>query len=251
MDFRVLHNPVFSIVEFQLDEQEVVVAQPNSMLSMTSGIQIAAAVGRRQHTAAGPMATVGDKTQIHHAASRRGGGVLSGMKSMLGGENFFTAEYRAKRDGQQLTLAPDAYGDILIISLAQAGNYYLTRGSYLANTGACELGIKYSGLKGVMSRKGLFVLHAAGSGTVFCQTYGAIVRRDLAEGERFFVDNRFVVAFSDTIDYQLVKATESVKDSIFSGEGLVNRYTGPGTIYYQTRAKQSEGWLTRLLQATF
>lgn len=229
MEFQVEHGPVFSILEFELDEADSVVAQPNSMLSMTGGIQLSAAVGRRG----------------------AGSGIWSGFKSLLGGENFFTAEYAAKTAGQKLTLAPDSHGDILTIPLANEGGYYLTRGSYLANVGQCELSIKYGGIKGVMSKKGLFLLHACGGGTVFCQCFGAVIQRELAEGEKFFVDNRFVVAFSDTIDFQLVKATDSVRASLMSGEGLVNRYTGPGHLYYQTRGKPSSGLLTRLFDAAF
>lgn len=229
MEYRVRHAPVFSILEFDLGEAEVVVAQPNSMLSMSSGMSISATIGRRG----------------------AGSGWWSGTKSLLGGENFFTSEYRAKRDGQTLVLAPNTYGDVLSIPLPETGGYYLTRGSYLANVGECELGIKYSGFKGWMSKKGLFLLHASGDGTVFCQTYGAIMSQTLAEGEVFLVDNRFVVAFSDTIKYQLVKATDNVKDSIFSGEGLVNRYTGPGTLYYQTRGKPGVGVFSRVLDAAF
>lgn len=229
MEYRVLHAPVFSILEIDLQESEVVVAQPNSMLSMTSGVAITATVGRRGS----------------------GSSWWSGTKSLLGGENFFTSEYRAKRDQQTLVLAPSSYGDILAIPLAGAGSYFLTRGSYLANLGHCDLQIKYSGFKGWMSKKGLFLLHVSGEGTVFCQTFGAIIERTLREGEIFLVDNRFVVAFSDTVAYQLVKATDSVKDSLLSGEGLVNRYTGPGKIYYQTRGRPTDGVFSRVLDAAF
>lgn len=231
MDFIIKHSPVFSVLEIQLNEAESVVAQPNSMLSMTAGITLRAKAG--------------------HGGTKSGAGWMGGMKSMLGGESFFTAEFYAKRDGQTLTLAPDSYGDILTIPLAGAGGYYLTRGSYLSNVGPCELKVKYGGVKGFMAKTGLFLLHAAGEGTVFCQTYGAIVVRDLAAEEKFFVDNKFVVAFSDTITYQLVKATESVKDSLLSGEGLINRFTGPGKVFYQTRGKPSEAWLARILGASF
>ena len=227
MEYRINHNPMFSILEIDLDQAETVVAQPDSMLSMTGSIQLKAAMGRR------------------------GAGKLSGFKSMLGGENFFTAEFSAKKPGQTLTLAPDTYGDILPLPLDHQESFYLTRGSYLANIGECNLQIKYGGIKGVMSKKGLFLLHASGTGTVFCQSYGALIQRDLAAGEKFYVDNRFVVAFTDTIEYQLVKATDTLKDSLFSGEGLVNRYTGPGRLFYQTRAKPSGGWLTQLFQAAF
>lgn len=226
MDFCVKHQPVFSTVEFTLDAEEAIVAQPNSMLSMTSGIQIKASVGR------------GAKA-----------GWMSGFGSMLGGESFFTALFSAKSDGQVVTLAPDSYGDIVVIDLKDAGGFYLTRGSYLANTGDCELKTKYGGMKGLMSKKGLFLLHASGDGTVFCQSYGAVVDKQLEEGEIFFVDNRFVVAFSDSVKYQLVKATDSVKDSLMSGEGLVNRYTGPGRLIYQTRGKPGAGFIGHLIDA--
>lgn len=231
MDFIIKHSPVFSVLEIQLNESETVVAQPNSMLSMTAGIGLRARAGR--------------------SGSKSGGGWIGGMKNMLGGESFFTAEFFAKRDAQTLTLAPDSYGDILTIPLAGAGGYYLTRGSFLSNVGPCELKVKYGGVKGFMAKTGLFLLHASGEGTVFCQSYGAIVEQELAADEKFFVDNKFVIAFSDTITYQLVKATESVKDSLFSGEGLINRLTGPGKIYYQTRGKPSEAWLARILGASF
>ncbi len=232
MKYLIKHRPVFSVLEVQLAADELVIAQPNSMLSMTSGIKLKATAGRGGSS----------------GAQR---GLLGGMKSMLGGENFFTAEFYAKRDAQVLTLAPDAYGDILPIPLAGAGGFFLTRGSYLANVGACELKIKYGGVKGMMAKTGLFLLHAAGEGTVFCQTYGAIIEQQLGEQESYYVDNKFVVAFSDTVQYQLVKATDSVKDSIFSGEGLINKFTGPGKLYYQSRGKPSESWLARILGATF
>ena len=148
-----------------------------------------------------------------------------------------------------VTLAPDSYGDIVVIDLKDAGGFYLTRGSYLANSGDCDLKTKYGGMKGLMSKKGLFLLHASGEGTVFCQSYGAVVDKQLEEGEVFFVDNRFVVAFSDSVKYQLVKATDSVKDSLMSGEGLVNRYTGPGRLIYQTRGKPGVGFIGHLINA--
>ena len=229
MEYSIQHRPVFSVLELQMNEAERVVAQPNSMLSMTSGILLSAAVGRRGE----------------------GSSWWSGAKSLMGGESFFTAEFTAKRDGQALVLAPANQGDILEIDLGAAGPFYLTGGSYLANIGNCNLKAKYGGMKGIMSKKGLFLLHVSGEGTVFCQSYGAIIRRDLVEGEKFFLDNRFAIAFSDTIEYQLVKATESMKDSLMSGEGLVNRYTGPGTLYYQTRAKPSNNLFSYFMNPPF
>jgi len=229
MEHSIQHRPVFSVLELRMSEADRVVAQPNSMLSMTSGIQLSAAVGRRGE----------------------GSSWWSGAKSLLGGESMFTAEFMAKRDEQVLVLAPSTQGDILEINLSETSAFYLTRGSYLANIGNCNLKVKYGGMKGVMSKKGLFLLNVSGEGTVFCQSYGAIIRRDLEQDEKFFLDNRYAIAFSESVQYQLVKATESIKDSIMSGEGLVNRYTGPGTVYYQTRAKPTTSFLAYILNPPF
>jgi uncharacterized protein (TIGR00266 family) len=225
MEHRVLHGPTFAILEIDLQDSEIVVAQPNSMLAMTPGIELRAMMGRG-----------GSKS-----------GWFSGVQGVLGGENLFTAEFRAKRDGQQLSIAPEAHGDILELPLRDSGGYFLTRGSYLANLGPCDLEIKYGGVKGLMAKTGIFLLKVSGEGIVFCQTFGAIVERTLSEGESFVVDNRYMVAFSQSVRFELVKATRTLKDSIMSGEGLVNRYTGPGKIFYQTRAKPSVGFLGRLL----
>jgi len=229
MEYSILHGPVFSVLEVRMNQGELVVAQPDSMLSMTSGLQLSASVGRRG----------------------KGNKWISGAKNLLGGESMFTAEFLAKRDEQVLTLAPSVQGDILCLQLSEQAGFYISRGGYLANIGDCQLQIEYGGMKGVMSKKGLFLLHAIGTGTVFCQTYGAIIERELAEGEKFFLDNRYAVAFSDTVTYQLVKATESVKDSIMSGEGLINRYTGPGKVFYQTRAKAPVNFLNFLFSSAF
>lgn len=247
MDFRINHAPVFSTVEFSLAADDYVVAQPNSMLSMTSGVRISAHVGRQ--TFDGQELT-GDAPGSDQPRPRKNS-LFTGFKSMLGGESFFTAEFRAKSDDQTLELAPESYGDIIDIGLSDGNGFYLTHGSYLANIGATNLNVKYGGVKAMMSRKGLFLMHATGTGHVFCQSFGAVVHKSLQADEVIFVDNRFVVAFSDTITYRLVKATDSLKETVMSGEGLVNRYTGPGDLYYQTRGKPSGGFLSTLFQAAF
>jgi len=244
MEARVTHAPVFSTLELSLSQGEYVVAQPNSMLTMSGGVSITAHVGRQDHVDEG----ANDAAEAGQSgATRKRNSWWSGFKSLLGGESFFTAEFRAKSDDQVVVLAPESYGDIVTLDLQPEAGYYLTRGSYLANTGATDLQVKYGGLKGLMSKKGLFLMHATGSGNVFCQSFGSVIHRELADGENLLVDNRFMIAFSDSVTYKLIKATDSLKDSLMSGEGLVNRYTGPGHVYFQTRGKPTGGFLSTLI----
>ena len=268
MEYSLRFQPVSSVLEIGLSEGESVVAQPNSMLAMTSGIRLAARIGRRNEnptqsrtpidstsespSTSAPFAPANSSPMSTSPMSTSPMSTwYSGFKNLLGGESFFVAEFTAIRDDQKLTLAPDVFGDILELPLGDARSYYLTQGSYLANIGDCNLQIRYGGIKGILSRKGFFLLNVSGHGTVFCQAYGAIMTKTLEPGEHFVVDNRFVIAFSDTVTYQFVKAAKSLKDSLMSGEGFVNRYTGPGRLFYQARSKPSSGYLSRILDAAF
>jgi len=209
---------MFSTLSVSLDQNETIIAQPESMVSMTTGIELAARAG-----------------------GQTGQGVKGGLRILMSGESFFATVFRAKRDGQSLILAPKLQGDIVHLSIKEGNRFFLTQGSYLANDPNVVIDFKYGGVRGLMAKKGLYVMHTQGDGDLFCATYGAVIYRELAADETFVVDNRFVVAFSDTVQFQLVKATKKAVDSYLSGEGFVNRYTGPGTLIYQTRANPFSG----------
>ncbi|MFN5074419.1 MAG: AIM24 family protein [Planctomyces sp.] len=46
-----------------------------------------------------------------------------------------------------------------------------------------------------------------------------------------------------------MRSSERLTDSFFSGEGFINRFTGPGRLLYQTRVKPSGGLLRLLFSA--
>jgi uncharacterized protein (TIGR00266 family) len=225
LDFVVAHTHGFSTLDVTFNEGDLLFAQPRAMLSMTTGFDLGSRLGGASGVA----------------------GVVGGFKSVLSGESFATATYRAKRPGERLSLAPTHVGDIQIINLRAGEGFFLARGSYLAHENGVVVQPRFAGFKGWISKKGVFLLHVSGEGRVCVASYGAIVARELSAGELLVVDNDFVVAFSDTLEYELRTATSSLKDSMLSGEGLVNRYRGPGQLFYQTRARQRTGFLSSIL----
>ena len=66
-------------------------------------------------------------------------------------------------------------------------------------------------------------------------SYGAIKPVELDDGERYTVDTGHVVAFEETADFA-VRRVAGLKSTVFSGEGLVCRFTGPGKVWLQTRS---------------
>ncbi|WP_397384207.1 TIGR00266 family protein [Prosthecobacter sp.] len=227
MRHTVLHSPAFSTLRLDMAEGESIHAQPGSMQAMTPGFHIDVKAG------------------LHMGGKR---GMFGGMRSLFGGESFFTVIYKAKRDEQHLMLAPEQMGDIRAIEVTPDTGLKLARGAFLASSPELTFDLHNAGMQGVLATRGLFFLKTVGSGMLFLSSYGGIVEQDLAEGERFVLDNRNIVAFTDTMPFESVVLTKSIKDSFLSGEGFVVRFTGPGKVIYQTRARPSLGLIRGFLQ---
>ncbi len=228
MRHEVLHGPAFSALRLDMAEGESVLAQPGAMLAMTPGFAIDVRAGM-------------------HMEGRRG--FARGLRSLFGGESFFTVGYRAKRDDQHLVLAPDQMGEIRALEAAADDGLLLARGAFLACGPEVGFSLHNAGMQGMLATRGLFFLKTVGTGTIFVTSYGGIVEQSLAAGERFVLDNRNIVAFSDGMPFESVVLAGSLKDSFLSGEGFVVRFTGPGRVLYQTRARPSLGLLRGLVQS--
>ena len=234
MNHAVLHGPAFSALRLELDEGSCVLAQPGSMLAMTPGFDVDVRAG------------------LHMAGGGSGVGAFTGgVRSLFGGESFFTVVYSAKRPGQHLVLAPDHLGEILAVDVAGDDGMMVARGAFLACTPGLGFVLHNAGLQGMLATRGLFFLRTEGSGRLFINGHGGIVEEVLGAGERFVVDNRHVVAFSVGMVFESVVLAASLKDSLLSGEGFVVRFTGPGRVLYQTRARPSTGMLRGLFQTLF
>ncbi len=213
MQHSISNGPYHATLDLVLEKDEEVLAEPDVMLAMSPNIEISV------------------KVPPPNAERWWGSARMS-----IVGERIFTATFRAKDESGVLSLAPRLPGNILHLPTAADRSFYLSQSCFLASTSGVSITYKQAGLRGVMSRKGLNVLETEGTGDVFCSVYGALIARELTEDESFVIDNRFVVAFSDSVQLQLVRASRDLAVGAYPGGGLFNQYTGPGTVFYQTRA---------------
>ena len=87
-----------------------------------------------------------------------------------------------------------------------------------------------------------------GTGPLLVSAYGAIHEASI-DGE-VVIDTGHLVAFEDTLDYEITKATSSLVGSFLSGEGLVMRVRGKGRLLVQSHDAGSLGrQIGRLLPA--
>ncbi len=209
MKFEVKYGPAYSLGVIGLDGGEQVQAVTGAMVSMSSGITI----------------DTGMK-----------GGLMAGLKrSVLGGESFFINTFTASQPGE-VTVSPPLPGDMIAIELSGT-DLLVQSGGFLAATTDVQIDTKWGGAKTFFSGEGLFLVKLSGHGTALVSSYGAIVERQLAEGESYTVDTSHIVGFEATVGYNVQKSG-GWKTTLLGGEGLVVNLTGPGRVYMQTRSPQ-------------
>ncbi|ETN41519.1 uncharacterized protein HMPREF1541_03455 [Cyphellophora europaea CBS 101466] len=212
--YRVSHRDTNSILTLQLAMGCPIAAKPGAMIAMSPSITLR-------------------------------GAVKFSVKKIFGGEmshSTFTGP-------GELLLAPPVLGDIHLLRLnSESQPWSVGRDAFLASTQGVTRDIKNQGIsKAIFSGEGLFVFRVSGNGICWVNTFGALIKKDLVEGEKYIIDNGYLVAWN--CKYILERAASGgIISGVASGEGLVCKFTGPGTVYMQTR--NAEAFKAYLAAAT-
>ncbi len=154
-----------------------------------------------------------------------------GLSRLLTGESLFINHYSAPAAGQ-IGIAPACPGDLMHRYLT-GEPLFLQNNAFVAASEGVQIESKWQGLvKGLFSGEGLFLLRASGQGDLWFNSYGAIIEIPVDKG--FVVDTQNIVAFTAGLSYEIGKVG-GYKSLFLSGEGLVARFSGSGTLWIQTR----------------
>jgi len=211
LEFEIDHKPDFSMLRLTLREGQQVFAEPSAMVSMDTEVELRSGLK---------------------------GGLLKSLGRGLGGESVIINTYTSHRDGAEVVFAPGPMGDMQHYRL-NGNRLLLQRGAYVANSSGVEVDGKWGGFKGMFSGEGMVLLQAKGNGDLFFNTYGSIIEVDVSGG--YFVDTGYIVAFEDTLDYNVtvlpgLSVGSKFKSFLFGGEGLVCQFKGHGKLWIQSRA---------------
>lgn len=81
----------------------------------------------------------------------------------------------------ELLLAPSVLGDIIVLRLNNDQEWKIGRDSFLASTSAVKHKYQAQSLaKGVFSGEGLFIYKISGTGLLWVQSFGAIIKKDVS-----------------------------------------------------------------------
>jgi uncharacterized protein (TIGR00266 family) len=158
-----------------------------------------------------------------------------GFKRFLSGESLFINEFTAETGSGEINIAPGSPGDLERIYLDNE-TIFLQGSAFVASGMNVEADAKWQGLKkGFFSGQSMFLIKCSGQGDLWFNSYGGIIPIDV-NGD-YIVDTGFIVGFTDSLTYD-VKFVGGYKSTFFSGEGLVCKFQGKGTVWIQTRQMQ-------------
>lgn len=207
MDIQLTHKPAYTHVVLDMDDGEAIRTEPGAMVSHSETISIETTTSRD--------------------------GILSSAKSMLGGESLIANEFRAEGGPGRLTLAPPTPGDVNHHAL-EGETLYAVDGAFLAADPSIDIDSEFGGLKSILAGASVVPLALKGTGDVFIEAFGGLESCDLEAGETYTIDNEHVVAWEGSVDFD-ARRVGGIKSTLLSGEGIVMDFTGPGTVWYQTR----------------
>lgn len=207
MKYEIRYKPAFATVFLTLSPGDQITAEASAMASMSGAIAM--------------------KTEFS-------GGLIPGLlKAFLGGESLFVNIFsNPTQQPQQIVLTQSTIGDIEVLEL-NGNSICFQPGAYIAHTRGVQLGLQWAGFSSWLSGEGLFKLKVSGKGLVFFGAYGGLTKRQV-QGE-LIVDSGHLVAYDPGLTMN-VRLAGGLVGSVTSGEGLVNKLTGNGTIYLQSRS---------------
>ena len=218
MQVDIRFSPSFAIAVLTIPAGGEIKAEAGAMTSMSGGVEI---------------------------ETKAQGGVMAGLKrSVLGGESFFINTFRAPQGGRAHGRARRCPATSCTCRSTPRRRSWCSPGHGSRRSTGVQVDTKWGGAKTFFSGEGLFLLRCTGAG----RHAGVELRRDRAAPARrparcYKIDTGHIVAFEEGIGYEVNKVG-GWKSTLLSGEGLVATFTGPGTLWMQTRSPADFiGWL--------
>ncbi|MDJ1177292.1 TIGR00266 family protein [Roseofilum sp. BLCC_M91] len=216
MDIELLKQPDSAIAKVTLNSGEEVVAQAGAMVAMSGFIN--------------------SSTTLRQG---KGGGIMGGLKRMLGGESLFLSVFRCPTPNGEIFLAPQLMGDVMVYEMT-GQELVVQAASYLACASDVVLDLGFEGFKSFFSGESIFWLKMSGFGPVILTSFGGIYEIEV-NGE-YIVDTGHIVAFERSLNFEIDKANSSWLGAFFGGEGFICRFKGNGKVYCQTHNPGSFGF---------
>lgn len=161
--------------------------------------------------------------------------LLGALRRTITGESLFLTYFRADGAGE-VGFAGSYPGKIQLFDLADGQSIMAQRDAFLFAQTSVQFNVAFVKKLGAgfFGGEGFILEKLTGPGAVFIHAGGDFVEFQLAEGEVLHVDAGNIVAFDESVDYD-IEPVGGIKTALFGGEGLfLARMTGPGRLIVQS-----------------
>jgi len=228
IDYKIIGDDI-QLVEVELDPMETVIAEAGAMVYMEEGIVFDTRMGD------GSEANQGLLGKLFAAGSR-----------VLAGESVFMTHFTNRGYGKSRVAFSAPYpGTVVPIDLARVnGRLIVQKDGFLCAAMGTKLSIVFNKRlgSGLVGGEGFILEKLEGDGLAFVHAGGTVIEKQL-NGETLRVDTGCIVAFENSIEYDIEKAG-SLKSMVFGGEGLfLATLRGYGKVWLQSMP------ISKLIQA--
>lgn len=220
IDYRVIGDEM-QCVEIEMDPHESVIAEAGSLMFMEDDIK---------------METIfGDGAQKEASFIDK---MWSAGKRLLTGESLFMTAYSNVGSlKRRVTFASPYPGKIIPMDLANyAGKIICQKDAFLCAAQGVVVGIEFQKKLGTgfFGGEGFIMQKLEGDGFAFVHAGGTTIEKDLQAGETLRVDTGCIVAFTQSVDYD-IEYVGGIKNMFFGGEGVFfAKLSGPGKVWIQS-----------------
>lgn len=212
-NFEITGSEFSQVLEVALGPDELITAEPGTMLYMSTGMGLDADMG----------------------------GFGQGCKRCCcAGESMFRLHLKnTSNQVEKVGITPRFPAKIVPVDLRQHSGLIFNRGAFLAALGKeWRVDIKQASTAGVccFGGQGLFLNTIHGNGMVFLNAGGTVLTKVLLPGEEIIVDKHGVLAFESTVTMG-IRRTGGFMVCCCAGQGLYNTVLkGPGFVMIHSMA---------------
>ena len=220
IDYKI-YGEEMQYVEVELDPGETAIAEPGAFMMMEDGIQMQTIFGD------------GSQQQDNNLMGK----LFSAGRRVLAGENLFVTAFTNASSGKKhVSFASPYPGKIIALNLLELGQRIICqKDAFLCAAKGVSIGIEFQRKlgTGLFGGEGFIMEKLEGDGMAFMHAGGHVFERDLQPGELLKVDTGCLVAFTQSVDYD-IEMVSGIKNAFFGGEGLFfATLRGPGKVWIQ------------------
>ncbi len=222
IDYKI-HGEEMQVVEVELDPQETAIAEAGNFMMMDREVEMEAIFGDGS------------------AQSSQGGflgKLVNAGKRLIVGESLFMTAFTNHGSGKKRVFFASPYpGKVIPLNLAELGGKVICqKDAFLCAAKGVAIGIEFQRKlgTGLFGGEGFIMEKLEGDGMAFVHAGGHIIMRDLQPGELLKIDTGCIVAFTQTVNYE-IQMVKGIKNMVFGGEGMFYAtLSGPGRVWIQS-----------------